>query len=180
MFLFTCAFLLLFASIFSHGRFASIINYCYINQNKAFMLYIFEIQTAKFALLWYCVYVMYTCPYSIPERIYALLGFSVGNCCMGTWGALVRRIWTMPWCVKNIFLSNHPCMCWRKRFGINFNIFKRSFIFFYFGYCWLFMQLTLLLAILNLLVGGMWSRFLLCIMHFGQRPQNRLFYTASL
>lgn len=63
-FFFTCAFLLLFVSIFSHGRFASIINYCYINQNKAFMLYIFEIQTAKFALLWYCVYVMYMCPYS--------------------------------------------------------------------------------------------------------------------
>lgn len=83
---------------------------------------------------------MYMCPYSIPERIYAHLGFSIGNYCMGTWGALVRRIWTMPWCVKNIFLSNHPCMCWRKRFGINFNIFKRCFIFFYFGYCWLFMQ----------------------------------------
>lgn len=81
---------------------------------------------------------------------------------------------------ENIFLSNHPCMCWRKRFGFNFNIFKRSFIFFYFVYCWLCMQLTLLLAILNLLVGGMWSRLLLCIMHFGQRPQNRLFYTASL
>lgn len=97
------------------------------------MLYIFEIQTAKFSLLWYCVYVMYMCPYSIPERIYAHLGFSVGNycTCMWTWGALVRRIWTIPWCVKNIFLSNHPCMCWRKRFGINFNIFKRSFLLFW-------------------------------------------------
>lgn len=183
MFLFKCAFLLLFASIFSHGRFASIINYCYIKQNKAFMLYIFEIQTAKFALLWYCVYVMYMCPYSIPERIYAHLGF------------FCRKLLYVNMRCLSAENLNNALMC-EKHFSfkssmyvlkeevwyicINFNIFKRSFIFFYFGYCWLCMQLTLLLAILNLLVGGMWSRLLLCIMHFGQRPQNRLFYTASL
>lgn len=176
MFLFTCAFLLLFASIFSHGRFASIINYCYSIKHLCCTSLKSKLPNFLYSDIAYmlCTFV------HIQYWVYAHLGFSVGNCCMGTWGALMRRIWTMPWCVKNIFFSNHPCMCWRKRFGINFNIFKRSFIFFYFGYCWLFMQLTLLLAILNLLVGGMWSRLLLCIMHFGQRPQNRLFYTASL
>lgn len=46
-----CTFLWLFASIFSHERFTLIVIYCCINQNKAFMIYICEIQTDEFALL---------------------------------------------------------------------------------------------------------------------------------
>lgn len=182
---FTCAFLLLFASIFSHPRFTSIIIYCFINQNKAFMIYMYmyicEIQTAKFALLWYCVCFMYMCPYSILEHIYAQ-GFSVGNYCMWTWGAFnAKNLNNAMICEKCFsFRSSIYMYMFKKKILVSISIIFKGFLFsFILHFVYYLCNSLLLLAILNLLVGGTWSRLLLYI-HFGQRPQYRLFYTTSL
>lgn len=119
---FTITFHRLFASIFSYDKFALIIMYsysCYINQIKAFMIYICEIQTAIFALLWYCVF--YLCSTRIifnPWEYLRTRLFCMEISCMWKWGALLRRILTMPWCLKNVFLSDHRCICFKRRFWL--------------------------------------------------------------
>lgn len=120
--------------IFSHPRFTSIIIYCFINQNKAFMIYMYmyicEIQTAKFALLWYCVCFMYMCPYSILEHIYAQ-GFSVGNYCMWTWGAFnAKNLNNAMICEKCFsFRSSIYMYMFKKKILVSISIIFKGFLF---------------------------------------------------
>lgn len=110
-----CTFLWLFASIFSHERF-TLIKFIAVSAKIKHLWYT-SVKSKLTNLLYSDIaYTLCTlfCPYSILEYIYAQ-GFSVRNYRIWKWGALMRRIWTMPWCVKN-FLSNHSCMCLRKRF----------------------------------------------------------------
>lgn len=105
-------------------------------------MYICEIQTAKFALLWYCVCFMYMCPYSILEHIYAQ-GFSVGNYCMWTWGAFnAKNLNNAMICEKCFsFRSSIYMYMFKKKILVSISIIFKGFLF-YFAFCVLFMQFT--------------------------------------